>query len=528
MSTWRLLDTGHRTAAENCALDQSILKARSLNLIPNTLRILQFRPTCVLIGYHQSLSQEVRVNYCKQHGIHMNRRITGGGAIFFDETHLGWEVFADKNDPIIPIQLNRLYEKMCNCVIRGLKELGISASFRPKNDIEIDGRKISGTGGTEIGDVILFQGTLLTDLDIKSMMRALRVPIKKLSDKEILSIKDRVTSLKAQLGYLPPIQDIKDALANGFKKELGICLSKSHLSKSELKLFYKILPKFISTRWIDKFKETPDEVKHIFSLRKTPGGLIRVALSLDSRRNRIKGILITGDFFAHPSRTILDLESALKGVEAEETAITSTIMGFFNTHAPIILGTHPEDFVRTIMEAVRKNKYAHNLGLTYKELNNIFVVNTTFSKIFKSGCDTLLIPYCAKDLSCEYRQRTDCLVCGNCSVSAAYELGKRYGLYTTTIINYEHLEEVLQKLRTERSIGYIGCCCEPFFMKHFDDFERFKVPGLLIDIASESCYDLGQQDEAYQGTYENQSELRIDILAKVLSRIFSTQKTKGV
>ncbi len=268
-------------------------------------------------------------------------------------------------------------------------------------------------------------------------------------------------------------------------------------------------------------------MKHIFSLRKTPGGLIRVALSLDSRRNRIKTIIITGDFFAHPSRTILDLESALKDVEAEEPVITSIIMNFFNTRDPVILGTRPEDFIRTIMEALLKNKSAYSLGLTNKDLNNIFMVNTTLSTFLKSGCDTLLIPYCSKNLSCEYRQRTDCIVCGKCSVNNAYELGKRYGLYTTTIVNYEHLEGVLQKMHTKRSVGFIGCCCEPFFVKHFDDFERFKVPGLLIDIASESCYDLGKEDEAYQGTYENQTELRIDILTKVLSRIFPTQKTKS-
>ncbi|RLJ01267.1 MAG: lipoate--protein ligase family protein, partial [Candidatus Aenigmatarchaeota archaeon] len=65
------------------ALDEAILEARSRGLIPNTLRFLQFSPHCVLVGYHQTVSQEVRVDYCRAQGIEINRRITGGGALYW-------------------------------------------------------------------------------------------------------------------------------------------------------------------------------------------------------------------------------------------------------------------------------------------------------------------------------------------------------------------------------------------------------------------------------------------------------------
>ncbi|TET18695.1 MAG: lipoate--protein ligase, partial [Candidatus Cloacimonadota bacterium] len=86
---WRLLDTGIKSAAENIALDEAILEVHSKGLIPNTLRFLQYYPEAVLIGYHQSVENEVRIDYCREKGIEIGRRITGGGAIYFDSFQLG-------------------------------------------------------------------------------------------------------------------------------------------------------------------------------------------------------------------------------------------------------------------------------------------------------------------------------------------------------------------------------------------------------------------------------------------------------
>ncbi|MCK4396859.1 lipoate--protein ligase, partial [candidate division WOR-3 bacterium] len=139
---WRLLDTGIRKAAENIALDDAILEAHSKGFIPNTLRWLQFSPEAVLVGYHQSIEKEIRVDFCQKKGIEINRRITGGGAIYFDGTQLGWELFASKDDVGVSVISELLFEEICEGVIRGLKKIGLNASFRPKNDIEIKGRKI--------------------------------------------------------------------------------------------------------------------------------------------------------------------------------------------------------------------------------------------------------------------------------------------------------------------------------------------------------------------------------------------------
>src|SRR3989344_2422048 len=90
MDHWRVIDTGLRPAAQNIALNRALLEARQAEEIPSTLRFLRFTPSA-LLGYHQSADQEFNLEYCREHGITVQRRITGGGAIYFDETQIGWE-----------------------------------------------------------------------------------------------------------------------------------------------------------------------------------------------------------------------------------------------------------------------------------------------------------------------------------------------------------------------------------------------------------------------------------------------------
>ena len=222
METWRLLDTGPRSAAENMALDEVLLELKAEDRIPPTLRFLQFSRPAVLVGHHQAVEEEVRLDYCRTRGIEINRRLTGGGALYWGEFELGWEIYVSKNDSRIPSKIEDLYRLMGQASARGLRYLGIPAHFRPRNDVEVHGRKLSGTGGTELSGAILFQGTLLVDFDVDEMLRALRIPTEKLQDKEIESVKERVTCLRWELGRTPSPAQIRIALIRGFSETFGV------------------------------------------------------------------------------------------------------------------------------------------------------------------------------------------------------------------------------------------------------------------------------------------------------------------
>ena len=85
-----------------------------------------------------------------------------------------------------------------------------------------------------------------------------------------------------------------------------------------------------------------------------------------------------------------------------------------------------------------------------------------------------------------------------------------------SITSFEDLWTELERMKAEGVQAYIGCCCQPFFTKHVDDFIKSGLPGILLDIDDSTCYDLDQAKEAYAGKFENQTRLNLHLLQAVL------------
>lgn len=515
MKTWRLLDTGVRTAAENMALDKTVLLAHSRGLIPDTVRFLQFSPPAVLVGYHQCVSQEVREEFCQQAGIDINRRLTGGGALLFNEAQLGWELIASAET--IPLSPNMIpvYKKICTAAIVGLRKLGIEAHFRPRNDIEVKGRKISGTGGTQERNSFLFQGTLLLDFDIATMLKALLIPVEKLNDKNISSIAERITWLARELGYIPPIAAVKQAIAEGFEEVFGIKLVEGELTNAEYEIFARELPFFKSADWINRIDTSKTRVETYSAIHKVEGGLIRAALRVDERRQRLSSVILTGDFFIYPSRFIYDLECCLRDARADSEVIKSIVVKLWEEEKPNSSGLMPEHFSQAILKALEKSKYKE-LGLSPVEANQIFPVIKSLFELLQCKITLMLLPYCAKLAICPYREIDDCLECGKCTVGEAYKIGKQAGMRVISILNFEHLIGELNNARASGVEAFIGCCCKAFYQKHYQEFVAAGVPGILIDIENTTCYELGKAREAYLGSFKSQTQLNLSLLKKII------------
>jgi lipoate-protein ligase A len=507
---WRVLDTGVEDAAANMCLDRAVLEARSRDLVPDTIRFLKFSPPAVLVGYHQCVEQEVREDYCRSRGIDVNRRITGGGAIFFDESQIGWEIIAGRDR--VGGDIGRINERLCGGVIEALAGMGIEARFRPVNDIEVDGRKISGTGGTESGGAFLFQGTLLVDFDVDTMLRSLRIPTEKLRDKEVTSVRERVTCLNWLLGETPPEEDVRAALVRGFETSLGLETEPGRLSPWERQYMTDHVAAFRTSDWVHRIRRPLRDDRMLYSIHKAPGGLIRTSLYLDDARGIIKYIMLTGDFFAFPDTTVLDLEAALKNCPVPK--FEGRIRGFFEQRRPSTPGVTADDFVKAVGAALRKRDLT-SLGLSPKEASTIHEVNDALEHLGEAS--VVLLPYCAKWIGCDMRYDEDCIECGGCTVGVAYELARRANMEPITIVNFEHLLAVLDEMRRSGVSSYLGCCCEPFFAKHWKDMEDAGVSGLLIDVEHTSCYELDQEEEAKLGDFRGQTSLNVDVLEKLFA-----------
>lgn len=517
MPVWRLLDTPPMSAADNMALDEVLVELRGEGRTPDTIRFLQFKPRSVLVGYHQSLAEEVRGGYCAENGISVNRRITGGGALFFDENQLGWEVICAKAFFNLTLPTERLFRALCLPVATALARLGIpNAQFRPRNDIEVEGRKISGTGGTESGEAFLFQGTMLVDFDVDTMLRALRIPVEKLKAKEIDSIKERVTCLAWELGQAPSLDAIKAAVRAGFEEHLGITLAPAGLTPEEWERFEERREKFHSMEWIDRVKPRAGR-EMLHSSYKSEAGMVRVTMAVDLNRQRLRDVYLTGDFLSFPARALYDLEAALRGQPLDQDVLAGIVGEFFASGRMAIPGMGPEDFLIPLRQALEKAAIAR-LGLPLRHCDRISVTNGSFAEVLAQKPSVLLLPYCAKLRDCDLRYAKGCRRCneGGCTIGPAWDLGKGRRMRVASVCSFEDLWGELERMKRRGETAFVGCCCQPFFAKHVDDFARAGVPGILVDIDNTTCYDLDQAREAYAGTFESQTTLHLDLLASVL------------
>ena len=350
MRHFRVIDTGLREGRANIAFDQALIDLHKAGEIPDTIRFLQFPPTA-LVGRHQALSQELRLDYCQANGIGIGRRITGGGAIYFDEGQLGWELVFHR-DTLGIADLGDLARRICEAAAAGLNELGVDARFRPRNDIEVGGRKISGTGGFFDGGTLFYQGTLLIDMDPSTMAAALNVPQEKLKRRDLDRAETRVVTLRDLLGDETPALDVvKRALLDGFRDKLEIDAATGDITVAEERLARRLYEEEIGTDAFVRDIDGPDRGGDVLSAVHTgPGGTVRAYVRLEGpERRRIREVLITGDFFVAPPRIVFDLEAALRGADVGE--VTALVDRYFEGRPSGMMTLQPSDF-RHVLEAV--------------------------------------------------------------------------------------------------------------------------------------------------------------------------------
>lgn len=236
------------TAAENMAIDEAIMKHVFMGRSQPTLRLYSWNPSTVSIGYFQSIKAEVDTEKCKELGINIIRRQTGGGAVFHDH-EITYSFIIPKE--LIEGDTLQVYEKISRPIIKSLNDIGIEAEFAPINDIIVNGKKISGCAQTVKDGVVLQHGTILLSVDVDKMFSCLKVPDEKMKDKIIKNVKERVTSVSDFVDVdANLIRKIKDLVIDNFSKEFGNDAFKEDLSETEDIMKKKlIIEKYDTENW---------------------------------------------------------------------------------------------------------------------------------------------------------------------------------------------------------------------------------------------------------------------------------------
>jgi lipoate-protein ligase A len=265
---------------------------------------------------------------------------------------LGWELAFHRRTLGVK-SLPELTQAICEAAADGISSLGVEARFRPRNDIEVAGRKISGTGGFFDGDTLFYQGTVLVDMNPGVMVSALRVPQAKLEKRALDSAAQRVVTLRELLGdKTPDLATIQSALVAAFAGRFGLEPLPAPLSAAERETADTLYREEIGTEeFVTEIEEPPAARGDLCGRHTGAGGTVTAYLRLEGpAQNRLRAALFTGDFFITPPRVIYDLESHLRGVYLHE--VESVVREFFERSDVEVLSVSPADFNAAIDQAL--------------------------------------------------------------------------------------------------------------------------------------------------------------------------------
>lgn len=317
--SWRLFKDTKNTVSTSVGLsiDDALPLSVSERDSSPILHLYKFIPSAI-VGKYQDLEAALRLERCKERGIEYNRRSTGGGTVIMGPKAVALGLGISIDEPGMSKGIQGIFQSMSSVLMQALKNLGIEAGFRPKNDIEIDGKKLAGLSASlETEKALLFHASILVDFDIALMMDIMNQPPLKLYDKGYSCFSRRITTIKEQLGADIDVETVVDAIEDSFQRKFNTSLVLDKPDTWEEKAINDfIVKRYDNPDWI--FSHKHPRSKMCLGELKTPGGLLEIYLSLAG--STIENIIITGDFFS-TGRDINLLESALKWTSAKEEKI---------------------------------------------------------------------------------------------------------------------------------------------------------------------------------------------------------------
>ena len=327
--TIRLLDFGQVSSLRSLAIFHGVGYAMREDT-PDTITITRPLDPFVSIGHHQDAKTEVDLEYCREAGVPVYRREIGGGAVYLDEGQTFWHTIFHQSR--VPSTLTEIYEQFLAGPVLALNRMGIPAVHRPVNDIQVDGRKIGGTGAATVGESMIVAGSLMFDFNYELMVRVLRVPSEKFRDKMYSTMKEYLTTINRQLGDEAPTREQGvEVLVECFSETLGTELVLDEPRPDEFAAIAEQEERIASEEWLhlDGLPASGDMVKIaegvnvVEGVHKAPGGLVRATVAV--RDGAIDGIVLSGDFFMEPAEALGDLQDALVGVRHDHDDVLGVI-----------------------------------------------------------------------------------------------------------------------------------------------------------------------------------------------------------
>lgn len=293
----------------NLALEEYVL--RNIRRDDSYLLFYINEPS-IIIGRNQNTLEEINHEYVRDQGIHVVRRISGGGAVYHDFGNLNFSIITN----YAMERFNR-YDEFTRPVVEVLHSLGVPAELSGRNDMVADGRKISGNAQFTSGGRMFSHGTVLFDSQLDEVVAALNVKMSKIESKGLKSVRSRVVNISEFLREPIAIEEFRGLILErifGSRTDIPTL----ELDAADWEAVHKLSAEKYAT-WEWNYGQSPE-----FNIQKTqrfPAG--EIDLRIDVQEGRISGVRVFGDFIG--SADVAGLEAILRGVRYEPEDLAAAL-----------------------------------------------------------------------------------------------------------------------------------------------------------------------------------------------------------
>ena len=270
--------------------------------------IWQNCPT-VVIGRWQNTAEEIDREYAEAKGINIVRRITGGGAVYHDLGNVNYTYISPRESK------NFSFADFVRPVTAALAKMGVNAEQSGRNDITIDGAKVSGNAEHWDGKRLLHHGCILYSADLSVVAGVLKVKPDKFESKAIKSVRSRVANISDFLENLPDIEEFKQHILDALTEEGGEEYVMSEKELAEIRTLADT--KYRTWDWV--YGESPK----FNTVKRKRFDIGSVELKLHVEDGVIKECSVYGDFFTNDDPTVIG--RALTGVKYEKEDILKAL-----------------------------------------------------------------------------------------------------------------------------------------------------------------------------------------------------------
>lgn len=272
----------------------------------------------VEIGRFQNTAIEINQDYIEQHDIQVVRRDTGGGAVYVDSGAVNMCCILEQDTSIYG-DFQRFYQP----AIQALHHLGATEVIQSgRNDLALNGKKVSGAAMTLMNNRIYGGYSLLLDVDYDAMVNVLKPNRKKIESKGIKSVRARVGHLRESLApqyQHVTIEEFKNLMVEEILGIDDINDAKRYILSDEDWAAIDELTAKKYKNWDWNYGRSP---RYEYNRsEKLSSGTVDITIAVE--QNRIAECRIFGDFFGQGD--IAEVEIALKGTKMTKEDLSNVL-----------------------------------------------------------------------------------------------------------------------------------------------------------------------------------------------------------